>query len=71
MLVLCDAPVAAQKLVIAWTSVSAFNSPFWIMPEAGFYKQEGLDVDTIFILSSPTAAKATLAGDVAISAQNS
>ena len=64
-------PVAAQKLVIAWTSVSAFNSPFWIMPEAGFYKQEGLDIDTIFILSSPTAAKATLAGDVAISAQNS
>ena len=41
------------------------------MPEVGFYKQEGLDVDTIFILSSPTAAKATLAGDIAISAQNS
>jgi len=76
MLVLCfahfSATVAgAQKLVIAWTSVSAFNSPFWIMPEAGFYKQEGLDVDTIFILSSPTAAKATLAGDISISAQNS
>jgi len=64
-------PASAQKLTIAWTSVSAFNSPFWIMPEAGFYKQEGLDVDTIFILSSPTAAKATIAGDVSISAQNS
>ena len=61
----------AQKLVIAWTSVSAFNSPFWVMPDAGFYKQEGLNVDTIFILSSPTAAKATLAGDISISAQNS
>jgi NitT/TauT family transport system substrate-binding protein len=61
----------AQKLVIAWTSVSAFNSPFWVMPDAGFYKQEGLDVETIFILSSPTAAKATLAGDISISAQNS
>lgn len=64
-------PAHGQKLVIAWTSVSAFNSPFWIMPEVGFYKQEGLDVDTIFILSSPTAAKATLAGDISISAQNS
>ncbi len=61
----------AQKLVIAWTSVSAFNSPFWVMPDAGFYKQEGLDVETIFILSSPTAAKATVAGDISISAQNS
>ncbi len=63
--------VQAQKLVIAWTSVSAFNSPFWVMPDAGFYKQEGLNIETIFILSSPTAAKATLAGDISISAQNS
>ncbi|MBM4262452.1 MAG: ABC transporter substrate-binding protein [Deltaproteobacteria bacterium] len=64
-------PASAQKLTIAWTSVSAFNSPFWIMPDAGFYKQEGMDVDTLFILSSPTAAKATLAGDISISSQNS
>jgi hypothetical protein len=28
----------AQKLVIAWTAVSAFNSPFWIMSDAGLYK---------------------------------
>jgi ABC-type nitrate/sulfonate/bicarbonate transport system substrate-binding protein len=61
----------AQKIVIAWTAVSAFNSPFWVMHEAEFYKQEGLDADMIFIPSSPIAAKATLAGDVAISAQNS
>jgi ABC-type nitrate/sulfonate/bicarbonate transport system substrate-binding protein len=61
----------AQKLVIAWTAVSAFNSPFWIMNDAGFYKEEGLDVDTMYIASSPIAAKATLAGEVVISAQNS
>ena len=30
--ILMFAPAAlAQKLVIAWTAVSAFNSPFWIM----------------------------------------
>ncbi len=62
---------AAQKLVIAWTAVSAFNSPFWVMSDAGFYKEEGLDVDTMYIASSPIAAKATLAGEVVISAQNS
>jgi len=26
----------AEKLVIAWTAVSAFNSPFWVMNDAGF-----------------------------------
>jgi NitT/TauT family transport system substrate-binding protein len=65
------AEVKAQKLVIAWTAVSAFNAPFWIMNDAGFYKEEGLDVETIYIASSPIAAKATLAGEIVISAQNS
>jgi NitT/TauT family transport system substrate-binding protein len=51
--------------------VSAFNSPFWVMNDAGFYREEGLDVDSIYIPTSTIAAKATLAGDVAISAQNS
>jgi hypothetical protein len=70
--ILIFAPAAlAQKLVIAWTAVSAFNSPFWIMSDAGLYKEEGLDVDTMYIASSPIAAKATLAGEVVISAQNS
>ncbi|MEA2659638.1 MAG: NitT/TauT family transport system substrate-binding protein [Candidatus Binatota bacterium] len=66
-----SASADAQKMVIAWTAVSAFNSPFWIMNDAGFYKEEGLDVDTMYIASSPIAAKATLAGEVVISAQNS
>lgn len=57
-------PVLAEKLMIAWTAVSAFNSPFWIMNDAGLYKEEGLDVDTMYIASSPIAAKATLAGEV-------
>jgi NitT/TauT family transport system substrate-binding protein len=64
-------PATAEKLVIAWTAVSAFNSPFWVMNDAGFYKEEGMDVDTIYIASSPIAAKATLAGETVISAQNS
>ncbi len=63
--------VLAEKLVIAWTAVSAFNSPFWVMNDAGFYKEEGLDVDSMYIPSSPIAAKATLAGEIVISAQNS
>jgi len=65
------AAVFAQKTVVAWTAVSALNSPYWIMKEGGFFKQEGLDVDLIYIPSSATVAQAMLAGEVAVSAANS
>ena len=65
------ASVFAQKTVVAWTAVSALNSPYWVMKEAGFLKQEGLDVDLIYIPSSATVAQAMLAGEVAVSAANS
>jgi ABC-type nitrate/sulfonate/bicarbonate transport system substrate-binding protein len=61
----------AQKTVVAWTVVSAFNSLYWLMKEGGFFKQEGLDVDLIYIFSSATVAQAMLAGEVAVSAANS
>jgi len=60
----------AEKLVIAWSAVSALNSPFWVMNDAGFLKQEGLDTDFVYIASSPTVARATLAGELAIAASN-
>jgi ABC-type nitrate/sulfonate/bicarbonate transport system substrate-binding protein len=63
--------VFAQKTVVAWTAVSALNSPYWVMKEAGFLKQEDLDVDLIYIPSSATVAQAMLAGEVAVSAANS
>jgi ABC-type nitrate/sulfonate/bicarbonate transport system substrate-binding protein len=65
------ASVLAQKTVVAWTAVSALNSPYWVMKEGGFLKQEGLDVDMIYIPSSATVAQAMLAGEVAVSAANS
>jgi ABC-type nitrate/sulfonate/bicarbonate transport system substrate-binding protein len=63
--------VQAEKFVIAWSAVSALNSPFWVMNDAGFLKQEGLDMELVYIASSPTVARATLAGDIVISASNS
>jgi ABC-type nitrate/sulfonate/bicarbonate transport system substrate-binding protein len=71
VLLVSPAAVSAQKTVVAWTAVSALNSPYWIMKEAGFLKQEGLDVDLIYIPSSATVAQAMLAGEVAVSAANS
>ena len=62
---------AAQKTVVAWTAVSALNGPYWVMKEGGFLKQEGLDVEMVYIPSSATVAQAMLAGEVAVSAANS
>jgi ABC-type nitrate/sulfonate/bicarbonate transport system substrate-binding protein len=63
--------VHAQKSTVAWTAVSALNAPYWVVKEAGFLKQEGLNMDLVYIPSSSTVAQAMLAGEVAISAANS
>ena len=64
-------PARAEKFVIAWSAVSALNSPFWVMNDAGLLKQEGLDMQLVYIASSPTVAQATLAGDIVLSGANS
>lgn len=66
-------PVLAQAetFIMAWSAVSALNSPFWVMKDAGFLKQEGLDMELVYIESSPTVARAALAGDIVIAASNS
>ena len=61
----------AQKIVVGYSAVSALNSPFWVIKDAGFFKQEGLDADLIYIASSSTMAQAMLAREVAISTANS
>jgi NitT/TauT family transport system substrate-binding protein len=68
---LAPAIVRAEKFVVAWSAVSALNSPFWIMNDAGLWKQEGLDIELVYIASSPTVARATLAGDIVLSGANS
>jgi len=66
-------PTAApgQKLMVGYSGVTAIQAPFWIIKDAGFFKQEGLDADLIYIASSSTMAQAMLAGEVAISTTNS
>ena len=64
-------PARAEKFVIAGSAVSALNSPFWVMNDVGLLKQEGLDMELVYIASSPTVARATLAGDIVLSGANS
>ena len=65
------AGVSAQKLVVGYSGVTAIQAPFWIMKDAGYLKQEGLDSNLIYIAASSTMAQAMMAGEVAISTANS
>lgn len=60
----------AQKFVHAYSSISALNATFWIIQDAGFAKQEGIDTELVYIPSSSTVAQATLAGEIVISPAN-
>ena len=64
-------PLHAQKLNIGWSAVSALNAPFWVINDAGFLKEEGLDGSLIYIPSSSTIAQAQISGNVNISTANS
>ncbi|HZA02171.1 MAG TPA: hypothetical protein VE665_07810, partial [Hyphomicrobiaceae bacterium] len=44
----------AQKLVVGYSGITAIQAPFWIMKDAGYFKQEGLDADLIYIAASST-----------------
>jgi NitT/TauT family transport system substrate-binding protein len=61
----------AQKLVVGYSGITAIQTPFWIIKDAGYFKQEGLDANLIYIAASSTMAQAMMAGEVAISTANS
>lgn len=61
----------AQKLVVGYSGITAIQAPFWIMKDAGHFKQEGLEANLVYIAASSTMAQAMMAGEVAISTANS
>ena len=72
--VLCfalPAVASAQKFVVGYSGITAIQTPFWIIKDAGYFKQEGLDANLIYIAASSTMAQAMMAGEVAISTANS
>ncbi len=69
-LIMIPTVARGQKFIQAYSSISALNATFWIIQEAGFAKQEGLDTELVYIPSSSTVAQATLAGEVMISPAN-
>src|SRR5262249_22285451 len=72
--VLCcalPAVASAQKFVVGYSGITAIQTPFWIINDAGFFKQEGLDANLVYIAASSTMAQSMLAGEVPISTANS
>ena len=55
-----------ERLAVGYGSISTNYLPLWMAKESGIFLKNGLDVDTVFFTSSPTAFMALLAGETAI-----
>jgi ABC-type nitrate/sulfonate/bicarbonate transport system substrate-binding protein/LysM repeat protein len=55
----------AQKIMVAYSSISGNNAPLWVTQEKGFFRKYGLDVQAVLIESGTTSAQSLIAGDVA------
>ena len=65
---LCASPAWAQvtKIKVGYSSIGVGQSLVWVAKEAGLFKENGLDVQLIFIGSSSIVTQAVIAGDVPI-----
>jgi NitT/TauT family transport system substrate-binding protein len=57
---------AAERLRIAYSSISGAYTGIWVAHDAGFFAKEGLDDQIIFIPSATQLAQVLVAGDVDI-----
>ena len=65
--ILCaSAAVAADRLRIAYSSISGAYTGIWVAHDAGFFAKEGLEDQIIFIPSATQLAQVSVAGDVDI-----
>ncbi|HLH23066.1 MAG TPA: ABC transporter substrate-binding protein [Chloroflexota bacterium] len=58
------APVAALPLRFAYTALSTTIAPYWIAEDAGYFREEGLDLDTRFISASTVGMQSLLAREL-------
>lgn len=60
------APLAAENLRIAYTSIAVVYGPLWLTKEAGLFKKYNIEAEFIYIAGGPPSLQALIAGDVAI-----
>ena len=61
-----SAGIAAERLRIAYSSISAAYTGIWVAHDAGLFTKEGLEDQIIFIGSATQLAQVLVAGDVDI-----
>jgi NitT/TauT family transport system substrate-binding protein len=54
-----------ERIIIAYSSVSANMAPLWITQERGFFRKYGLDVRLVFIESGSTTVQSLISNEVA------
>ena len=54
----------AEKIRVAYVSLSPTQSPPWIAKETGMFAKHGLDADVILLTGSPRLVQTLIAGDV-------
>jgi NitT/TauT family transport system substrate-binding protein len=57
---------AAESIRISYSAISWLMTPVWMAEELGLFKKNGLDVQLIYIASSPTSVQALLGGSVEV-----
>ena len=60
------APAQVTRIKVGYSSIGVGQSLVWVAKEAGLFKENGLDVQLIFIGSSSIVTQAVIAGDVPI-----
>jgi len=65
-LVASGASAQVARIKVGYSSIGVGQSLVWVAKEAGLFKENGLDVQLIFIGSSSIVTQAVIAGDVPI-----
>jgi NitT/TauT family transport system substrate-binding protein len=60
---------SAQKLRIAYSSISGNTLPLWIALDQGLFTKNGLDVEAVYIAGEPMMTQAITSGDIAAAQQ--
>src|SRR5262245_50075246 len=66
-LVLFNAPVQAEPLRIAYTSIGIIYEPLWVAHAAGLFNKYNIQAELLYIGGGPPSTQALIAGDVQIS----
>jgi NitT/TauT family transport system substrate-binding protein len=60
------AQAQTKRIAVAYSAVSATQSPFYITKEAGYFEKHGLFVDPVYVASGTKVAQAMIAGEFPI-----